>query len=168
MFGHWRFERVGLDAHVCCNCFERDQLRSSPPLGCKLSVCADGSLDCGSDDLNMQIAFDRWQQAQACEHEDGYLVAHYIGNVVLVASLRKELGRWPERFPMILSRVIYNGIHAGDFIPAAEVPQLSAEVEKLAAVPFTDHEMDRFIRRFEAQMRELVAAALRVGKPVVF
>ena len=64
---------MGLDAHVCCDCFERGRLRSAPPPGCSLSVCADGSLLCGSDDLDVQIAFDRWQQSEACEHEDGYL-----------------------------------------------------------------------------------------------
>lgn len=159
---------MGLDAHVCCDCFERGRLRSAPPLGCRLAVCADGSLDCGSGDLNLIFAFDRWQQSEACEHEDGYLIAHYLGNVALVASLRKELGRWPERFPMILSRVIYNATHGGDFIPAAGVPRLAAEVEHLAGFRCVDGNMIPYMQRFEVQMRELVAAAMRVGKAVVF
>lgn len=159
---------MGLDAHVCCDCFERDRLRSAPPPGCSLSVSSDGSLLCGSDDLNVQIAFDRWQHSEACEHEDGCLVAYYIGNIALVASLRNELGRWPDRFQVILSRVIYNGMHAGDFIPAAEVPQLVPEVKALAAVRCQDVEMEQFMRGFESQMRELVGGALRVGKPIVF
>ena len=115
---------MALDAHVCCDCFGRGQLRSPPPPGCNPSVCADGSLWCGSDDLDVLFAFDRWRQLEACGHEDGYLVAHRSGNIALVASLRRELGRWPERFPVILSRVIYDGIHCGDFIQAADVPQL--------------------------------------------
>ena len=78
------------------------------------------------------------------------------------------MGRWPERFPVILSRVIYNGVHGGDFIPAAEVPQLVPEVEALAEVRCAGPDMERFMRGFEAQMRELVAAALRLGKPLVF
>lgn len=110
---------MGLDAHVCCDCFERGRLLAAPPPGCTLSVTEDGSLLCGSDDLKVQIAFDRWRHSEACEHEDGYLVAHRIGNVALVSSLRRELGRWPERFPEVLSRVIYDGVHCGDSIPAA-------------------------------------------------
>jgi hypothetical protein len=76
-------------------------------------VDADGSLDCGGEDLDVLIDFDCWRHSAACDHEGGYLVAHHIGNIVLVASLRKELGQWPERFRMTLSRVAYNGIHSG-------------------------------------------------------
>jgi hypothetical protein len=159
---------VALDAHVCCDCFERGRLRCPPPPGCDLSVTDDGGLLCGSDDLDVQIAFDRWQQSEACEHEDGYLLSHRIGNIALVAALRAELGRRPERFPLTLSRVVYDGVHCGDFIPAAEVPQLVPEVEALAGVHCPDPEMEQLMRGFETQMRELVAAALRVGKPLVF
>ena len=159
---------MALDAHVCCDCFERGRLRSAPPLGCRLSVSDDGSLLCGNHDLGVQISFDHWQRSEACEHEDGYMVAHRIGNIALVASLRAELQRWPDRFPMILSRVIYDGVHSGDFIPAADVSQLIPVVNALASVHCPDPDMEQFMRGFEAQMRELVAAALRVSKPIVF
>ena len=159
---------MGLDAHVCCDCFERGRLLSAPPRGCRLSLGPDGSLLCGSDNLGVEIAFDRWQQSEACDHKDGYLVWLHIGNVALVASLRKELGRWPERFPLILSRVVYNGIHGGDFIPAAEVLKVLTEVEGLAGVKCAEPNMRQFMRGFESQMRELVVAALWVGKPIVF
>src|SRR5436309_381829 len=82
--------RMGLDAAVYCDCFERGRLQSPPPPGCTLAVAPDGSLLCGSDDLDVQLAFDRWRQSEACEHEDGYLVSHWIGNIALVASLRAE------------------------------------------------------------------------------
>jgi len=159
---------MGLDAFVFCDCFERGRLRSPPPPGCSLSVSENGSLLCGSDDLDTQIAFDCWQQSDACEHEDGCLVAHRIGNISLVASLRAELQRSPDRFPMILSLVLYSGTHCGDFIPAAEVPQVLSEAEALAGVHCPDPEMECFLREFEEQMRDLVSAALRVGKPIAF
>ena len=159
---------MALDAHVCCDCFERGRLRSAPPPGCNVSVTDDGGLLCGSDDFEVQIAFDRWQHSEACEHEDGWLVARHIGNIALVASLRRELGLWPERFPMILSRVVYDGVHGGDFITPAEVRQLVSEVEAMAVIDCADTKMEQFIRGFAAQMRELVEAALRVGKPLVF
>ncbi len=159
---------MGLDAHVCCNCYERGRVRSSPPAGCDPSVSDDGSLLCGSDDLKLQIEFDTWQHGQACEHRDGYLVTHYIGNVALVAFLREELGRWPDRFPMILSRIVYNGIHGGDFIPAIDVPRLVPEVEALAGLHCPAPEDEGFLRTFEKQMWDLVTAALRVSKPIAF
>jgi hypothetical protein len=137
---------MALDACVYCDCFERSRLRVAPPPGCILSVGEDGSLLCGSDDLTVQIAFDRWQHSEACVHEDGCLVSHRIGNIVLVAVLRSELGRWPERFPMILSRVIYDGIHGGDFIPAVEMHQLVPEVAALAGVHCSKPGVEQFVR----------------------
>jgi hypothetical protein len=131
-------------------------------------VCADGSLLCGSDDLSVQIAFDQWQHSGACEHQDGYLVAHHIGNIALVAFLRQELERWPDRFPITLSRVVYNGIHCGDFIPAAEVAQVVSEVEALTTVNCPNPVDEKFMRVFERQMRDLVTASLRVAKPIAF
>lgn len=159
---------MGLDAHVCCDCFERGLLRSPPPSGCNLSVDVDGSLCCGSDDLDVQIAFDCWRHSDACEHERGYLIAHHIGNIALVSSLRQELGQWPNLFSVILSRVIYDGMHSGDCIPATSVRELAPEVEALRGVHCQDPEMEPFIREFEAQMGELVAAALKMHKPIVF
>jgi hypothetical protein len=159
---------MALDATVYCNCFELSRLISPPPAGCHLSVGEDGVLLCGNDDLDVMLAFDRWQQSEACEHESGYLVSHWIGNIALVAAYRSELERWAQRFPIILSRVIYDGVHCGDFIRAAEVPQLVPEVEALAGVRCAAPEMERYIRAFRKQMQELVVAALQVGKPIVF
>ena len=159
---------MGLDAHVCCDCYERGRVRLSPPAGCEPTVTEDGSLLSGSDDLKLQIEFDKWQHCDACEHQDCYLVAHYIGNIALVAFLREELGRSPDRFPMILSRVVYNGIHCGDFIPAGELPQLVPEVEALESLHCADPQDEGFLRAFEKQMWELVTAALRVSKPIAF
>jgi hypothetical protein len=81
---------MGLDAVVYCDCFERGRLREPPPPGCNLSVSDDGSLLCGSEDLEVQLAFDQWQLERACEHELGVLLHHYIGNIALVAALRDE------------------------------------------------------------------------------
>lgn len=159
---------MGLDAGVYCNCFERGMLLTPPPPGCNLSVGPDGGLLPGSDDLEVEMAFDRWRMTAACEHEDGYLAWHHLGNIALVALLREELGQWPERFPMILSRVIYNGIHGGDMLTVTEVAQMFPEVEALAGVHSRTRDREQFLREFEAQMKELVATSMTVGKPIVF
>jgi hypothetical protein len=159
---------MGLDAGVYCDCFERGRLRSPPPHGCTLSVDESGFLLCGSDDLDTQTAFDQWLVDQACEHENGLLVQHRIGNIGLVANLRAALQTDPDRFPVLLSRVLYNGTHCGDFIPATEVSQLLPEVEALAGIHCADTQMEHFMREFEAQMQELVETSLAVGKPIVF
>jgi hypothetical protein len=159
---------VSLDAYIFCDCFERGRLRSPPPPGCTLSVRDNGGLSCGSHDRGVRAAFDRWCKSEACEHSDGCLVWHRIGNIAQVASLGAELSQWPERFPIILSQVIFNGVHCGDFVPADEMSELEDEVDELARVHCAEPDMERLMRRFEAQMREFVAAALRVGKPLAF
>ena len=159
---------MGLDAVVHCDCFERGRLRSPPPAGCTPSVDEWGFLHCGSNNLAIQLAFDRWQFEEACEHEDGLLVHHRIGNIALVAGLRTELQRHPDRFPMLLARVVYNGVHSGDLIPAGEVSQFRPELDALALVRCEDPEMGPLMREFATQMEELVVASLTVCKPIVF
>jgi hypothetical protein len=159
---------MGLDALVYCDCFEKAHLREPPPPGCTLALASDGSLLCGSDALEVQMAFDRWRYERACTHEDGVLVHHHIGNAALVSSLRSELQRTPELFPLILSKVLYSGIHCGDFIAPANVPWLLPEVAALANVHCGETDMEDFMRGFENQMLELVECALRVGKPIAF
>ena len=159
---------MGLDAVVYCDCFERRRLRAPPPTGCSLSVAADGSLLCGSDDLDVQLAFDQWQLSRACEHEMGVLLHRYIGNIALVAALRGELQQEPDLFPLLLSKVLYNGVHSGDFIPLADLERLQPEVAALGELPCTDPEMAGLLVNFAAQMKDLVACGLRVGKPIAF
>jgi hypothetical protein len=159
---------MGLDAAVYCDCFERGRLKSPPPPGCTLSVDESGLLLCGSADVDTEIAFDQWRFDQACEHERGLLVQYRIGNIALVAELRAALQATPERFPMLLSRVLYNGTHCGDFISTAEAPKLCPEVKALAAIHCAEPQMEQFMREFEGQMRQLVEASLAVGKPIVF
>ncbi len=159
---------MGLDAVVYCDCFERGRLREPPPPGCNLSVSADGSLLCGSDDLEVQLAFDRWQLERACEHELGVLLHHRIGNIALVAALRAELERQAETFPLLLSKVLYNGTHAGDFLAVEEVKSLPSEVGALQAMSCVQQGMAGLVREFAAQMAALVECSLGVGKPLVF
>jgi hypothetical protein len=159
---------MGLDAVVYCDCFETCRLQEPPPPGCQLGLAEDGSLLCGSNELHVQLAFDQWRYERACTHENGVLVHHRIGNIALVAALRAELRRKPDKFPLILSKVLYNGTHCGDFIAAQEVPSLGPEVSALAEVHCGEPDMQEFVRQFELQMSELVACAIRVGKPIAF
>jgi hypothetical protein len=159
---------MGLDAVVYCDCFEKGRLKEPPPSGCRLEIDRDGSMLCGSDALDVQMAFDQWRLHRACNHDDGVLVHHRIGNVALVAALRAELERFPGQFPLILSKVVYNGTHCGDFIADQDVQRLRSEVEALADVRYNNPDMEELIREFKSQMSDLVESALRIGKPISF
>lgn len=54
-----------------------------------------------------------------------------IGNIALVGLLRWELKREASNFPFLLQKVIYNGIHGGDWIGLAQIAQLQGELELL-------------------------------------
>jgi hypothetical protein len=111
--------------------------------------------------------FDQWNLT-ACQHESGVLVNYYIGNTAMVGFLRQSLSRRSELFPLILSKIIYNGIHAGDFIAAADVCLFEPELRGLSDFHCDDPSDDERIRHFQKQLRELVQAAMALHKPISF
>lgn len=157
---------MGIDAHVNCNCYEEGKLLTLPPYPEIVCVEENGELACR--DLNQFSEFDEWLENHACEHRGGVALHYYLGNISLVAFLRKELEKNPDDFPQILAKVIYNGIHAGDYIPVDEVKVMQEEVARLSAVHSEDSEDEKILRNFEKQMTELVQCSLQMKKPIVF
>ena len=158
---------MGLDAFVYCNCFETGALKQPPPTP-DVFVTEDGSLDCRSEDLDTQMEFDEWRWYHACEHPDGILVEHRIGNISLVAILRSELQRDADAFPILLTKVVYNGIHGGDYLTPSVIEDLAVELERLDHFTCSTPEHQEYVDSFRQQMLELVEAATRVGKPMSF
>jgi hypothetical protein len=103
-----------------------------------------------------------------CEHEDGVLLHHRIGNIWKVALLRQELTREPENFSIILGKVIYSGSHGGDQLSVAEVRQLPEELQHLENFVCLDEANQTYIEWFRQQLWELTDVALSVGKPISF
>jgi hypothetical protein len=159
---------VGLDASVYCDCYETGRLKSQPLPQWKVYVEPNGSRSTGAEDLDLQVAFDGWSNREACEHENGILVHHRIGNIALVSLLRAELKRSSHELHLILNRIVYDGIHSGDFIAVDDVRRLQAELEPLSRIHSSDPSTERFLRNFEHQRNELITSALRVNKPIAF
>ncbi len=157
-----------LDAHAHCCCFERGELLEQPDPAWQVFVTRDGGRDAGTKDMEQVLAFDQWDLERACPHEMGTLLHHFIGNIALVARLRHELNRYSGSFPLILQRVIQNGVHTGDWLSLEQVETLDKEIRALTSVSALDPEFEPWLRHFELQMRELVAASRSVGKPIVF
>jgi hypothetical protein len=91
-----------------------------------------------------------------------------LGNITLIGFLRSLLAVEPGRFPILLAKVLYNGVHSGDFLSSADVDLVSIEIDRLKEVHAVQDSDEPFIRNFERQMRELIQAAQRVGKPIAF
>ena len=156
---------MGLDATVNCNCFELGLHKEQPP--CTVVVTADGSLDCKSNDLDTQLSFDKWQ-LHACEHESGILLHHRIGNIAQVGLLRSELKQDELKFPILLTKVLYNGIHSGDYLTSTDIDDLQLELDNLRSWLCSTPSNQEYIDWFRQQMTELVEAATKVRKPISF
>jgi hypothetical protein len=96
------------------------------------------------------------------------LASFYLGNVALIGFVRGLLGRTPEKFTILLTKVVYSGIHSGDFVHPTEVPALAAELDHLTSVDAGSEEEEQLLRNFESQLRALVEASRQVNKPIAF
>ena len=186
---------MGLDACVYCDCLEKGRLGKPLPNDVTLKIEADGCLSLERNGETIWEDGPDWNDF-TCEHERRQLIHHRLGNIALVALLRWELNREAFVYPILLGKVVYNGIHAGDYLRLDQIPQLQVELQRLATFrcvgnapksfyisrflpdffPFclwkkdysTAEEADRFMQNFRNQMLELADAALRVGKPISF
>lgn len=159
---------MGLDAVVYCDCFETGKLKEPPPYPTLVFVGPNGGLDCESDDSETLAEFDQWLMSRACEHKNGMLAGHYIGNAALVALLRVELEREGEKFPVLLGKVLYCGTHTGDYLSLDDIKDLKPELNRLDGFICSSEENPTYIKQFRQQMQELVEAALSVRKPIAF
>lgn len=159
---------MGLDASVYCNCFETGQIKIAPDPTWGVIVLDNGRLECSSDDPDVQQAFDQWLMNNACQHEDGTLISHYIGNATRVAILRSSLAGMSAALPIIVGKVLYSGTHCGDCLEISTVRGLQKELNILRGTHFQKPQDKALLRFFTNQMQELVNSALTVGKPIAF
>ncbi|BDI30954.1 hypothetical protein CCAX7_30050 [Capsulimonas corticalis] len=164
-----------LDASVYCDCYEKGRLRTTPPFSELVVISADGVPEIETGDPEKDAAYDEWKNhARPCDHEDFTLLHHFLGNISRVGRIRSLIGDVAQaahrNYPMLLERVVYNGVHCGDRIETHELFDLVDEVNDLSVRKldaYTD-EHKEILRSFIHQMSELAAAALAVNKPIVF
>lgn len=158
---------MGLDASVYCDCFERGRLRTPPDPSWGVHVDSDGSRAPATNDLDQQIAFDAWNR-HACEHRDGRVIHHRLGNIATIGRIRHLLSPNAGRLPVITAKVIYSGFHAGDSLELEDVERLRGEIAVLSEIHHPKRRNEQFLRQFERQLRELAECSLLVRKPIVF
>ena len=157
---------MALDAFVYCDCFEKDNLRSNPPGGLKLQVAPSGDITCKAHSDGEWLAFSAWKQEKACAHRGMILKHHRLGTSTILDPLRAELEReGPERFPILIGRVLYSSTHTCDWIPLNALPQLTEELKQLDCHNTPSAEA---LRHLKIQLAELVIAAQMAHKPICF
>ncbi len=98
----------------------------------------------------------------------GELVSHRLGNVARIGLIRSLLAESAQDFRLLLTKVVYDGTHAGDWLAVSDVEQLGTEIHRLSTFHAPDEAGEAIVRQFERQMAELVAAATRTQKPIAF
>lgn len=159
---------MGLDAHVNCDCFEKGRLKTQPRPEWGVYVGPDGGRWTTATTLDLELAFDWWNNNEACEHEYGILLHRVLGNVALIATFRRLLGQYPDDFRILLECVVYSGTHGGDFLSIEQVKETQLEIEHLSRLHAEDQSEEAYLREFERALRELTECALKLNKPVVF
>lgn len=160
---------MGLDATVYCDCYERGKVQKPPPQPEYVYVEPSGQVSFKWDAPDAdQFQFYDWL-AEACEHGPlGQFVSYRLGNIALIGFLREKLAETPERFPVLLAKVLYNGTHCGDYLTLDEVTAVSREIEVLKTIHESKQEEEELLREFEHKMFDLVEAAQRLRKPIYF
>ncbi len=75
-----------------------------------------------------------------------------------------------RQFPILWSKVIYNGTHFGDFLTRDDVEGLAGEVQHIQAQehPELSAEEANHFQRFLNELGELIRASRFVNKPIMF
>jgi hypothetical protein len=155
---------MGLDAWVCCNCIREGKAPPHPfPELLAFDETGEAILKSqGKIGLELWLTHDKWYR-NSCSHS-GHLIDKRIGNIALAAHVRGFLeDNSPNEFPLLLDRVVYDGVHSGDWIGARDVPQLLRETQKLRSLT-----SDRAIVEFTNDMMDIAEASIATGNPIVF
>lgn len=163
---------MGLNAHVRCACLKAGKTNPFPFPG-RLRVGRDGEpylVDAGSEtatqDLRQLLEFDRWNDDWGCEHH-GFAARARIGDIAYVAHIRSWVSALQKdsgpAFPILLNRVVQNGVHCGDWISNEDSKLLVAEIK--AIEPGI---LDELQREFVETMKRLCEASIANGNPILF
>jgi hypothetical protein len=158
---------MSLDGFVRCTCIRDGKAKPHPfPRRLKLDKRGEPILS-GDPSEDEWEAHDQWL-ADSCEH-GGFLVSLFLGNITRVQRLRSFLraleGKPGPRFPLLLTKVLYDGTHTGDHLPRNKSVALLKEVETV--LQSRDILADSEIEFFD-NMKQLCQASIATGNPILF
>ena len=159
---------MSLDGYVRCTCIREGKVKERHPFPDRLTWDETGapSLTGDPDDDDWE-AHDTWVQ-NACEHQ-GFIASEFLGNINRIRNVREFLkglqGDPGPKFPILLKKVVYDGTHTGDFLPAKQTDALVKEVDLVLGSKdiLTEGE-----REFFESMKRLCEASLATENPIGF
>jgi hypothetical protein len=168
----FREEQMGLNAVVYCDCIENGRVSIPHPRPDLLFIDEKGAPDISSTNpLDIEM-HERWESLRPCQHEHFWLIEHWLGNVSLLGSIRALLKQYssdPEReYPVLWSKVIYDGSHSGDFLTSDAVWRLSAEMDRLSSMEHLPTSDTATLVELLRKLEDLAWASQSVNKPISF
>lgn len=159
---------MSLDAYVRCSCIRDGKARKPHPFPDRFTWDENNAPSLtGDPDQAEWDAHDQWVQ-QACEHE-GYLVSEFLGNITRIRNVREFVrglqGNPGPKLPILLKKVVYDGTHTGDWVPAQETPELLKEVNLVLQ---SSDILTQGEQEFFEAMKRLCEASLATGNPIGF
>jgi len=158
---------MSLDGYVRCNCV-REEKAKPHPFPDRLTWDESKAPSLSGDPTEEEWeAHEEWVQ-NACEHQ-GFLASEFLGNITRVKNVRDFLkglqGNPGPKFPILLKRVVYDGAHTGDWLPASQTAALMKEVDLVLASRdiLTPGE-----KEFFESMKRLCEASIATGNPIGF
>lgn len=159
---------MSLDGYVRCNCIREGKVKKPHPAVGKLVWDESGAPSLSGEPTEEEWeAHDQWVQ-EACEHE-GILASEFLGNITRIQNVREFLrglqGNPGPKFPILLKKVVYDGTHTGDWVPAKQTPALLKEVNLVLQ---SSDILTQGEREFFEAMKRLCEASVATGNPVGF
>ena len=96
------------------------------------------------------------------EKEERRLAHKRLGNVAQIAFLRDFATGALGAQSLVVSKILYNGMHAGDWLAVSELRPLASELQVLERI------VDGDVQTFARDMLELVQSALGHERPIHF
>ena len=163
---------MSLTGVVYCDDVERGRLKVPHPIPALLFIDETGCPSLASDNAEQLLLHDRWEAQHPCPHEHFWLVERLLGSVSAIGMIRElvqRVSRDPSlEYPVLWSKVIYDGSHSGDFLKTEEVVQLKNELDRLRRVRDISRQDEAELNSFLSTLEELILASLGVNKPISF
>ena len=163
---------MSLTGVVYCDDVERGRLTILHPLPALLFIDETGCPNIASDNVGQLLLHDQWEAQHPCPHEHFWLVERGLGSVSAIGLIRELVQRVSKdpslEYPVLWSKVIYNGSHSGDFLKPEQVVQLKNELDHFRGVGAISNQDKAELNSFLSPLEELIRASLGVNKPISF
>jgi hypothetical protein len=157
---------VKLQAYVFCDCYEQGCLKHQPPNPEIVTVLPNGDLGYYRATREQHATFVAWR-SHACRHPEGVVTGGQLGHSLSRQVLHHAMTPHIRVFPLFVRKVLGCKPHTrNSHLTLKQVQKLQVELNRLKNFHLPDRKLDRELRGYYGQIKQLVRAALKFQKPI--